>query len=525
MNSFSRALAPQFWPLACTVAAFIVLMAEIGGMATHGGLFAEDDAYYYLVIARNIAHSGVSTFDQQSLTNGYHPLWLAVLVFQRLVFGPSLFVTFVIEAMLVAAGLYLFLRQSPVNHGLFHVAFAAIFLALFNHLILTGMEVSLLVFCVGLFVRALGQPDRDRPRSGWLLGLAAAACIGARIDAAFFIVPALLAAPASRRNRMIGLAVLAALGAIYASYNWAMFGAALPVSSTIKSLGGVQINHPLLMQMSRAWSRSYFRSPYMFTLAALLASPLIIVLSKRDTVARTLATSASVGGVVFLAKLILLSSWVVWSWYNFAVLFPLLASYYALAPLAAGQIELWSVRMANPRLARTAITVAAAAGLLTLLGMALAALQRPFRHEVGYAQINRMAVARYGPVLAGARVAMGDRAGSFAMEYPGPVVQLEGLVNDKAYLRAVRHGDDVTPLLCARGVSYLVAYEADLGAYRRHQVRLFRPILTQFPGPTVTVDQKDEIGSVSDLAIWNGRNDYVDDNRLYIWRLGGCPRS
>ena len=40
----------------------------------HCWLFAEDDAYYYLVIARNIAHSGVSTFDQQSLTNGYHPL-------------------------------------------------------------------------------------------------------------------------------------------------------------------------------------------------------------------------------------------------------------------------------------------------------------------------------------------------------------------------------------------------------------------------------------------------------------------
>ena len=41
--------------------------------------------------------------------------------------------------------------------------------------------------------------------SGWLLGLAVAAGIGARIDAAFFIVPALLAAPASRARQLIGL--------------------------------------------------------------------------------------------------------------------------------------------------------------------------------------------------------------------------------------------------------------------------------------------------------------------------------
>lgn len=39
-----------------------------------------DDAYYYLQIARNIGQGKGSTFDGVHKTNGYHPLWLMVLV-------------------------------------------------------------------------------------------------------------------------------------------------------------------------------------------------------------------------------------------------------------------------------------------------------------------------------------------------------------------------------------------------------------------------------------------------------------
>jgi hypothetical protein len=42
-------------------------------------LIVPDDAFYYLQIARNLAATGQSTADGFSATNGYHPLWLAVL--------------------------------------------------------------------------------------------------------------------------------------------------------------------------------------------------------------------------------------------------------------------------------------------------------------------------------------------------------------------------------------------------------------------------------------------------------------
>lgn len=43
-------------------------------------VFTYDDAYYYFAIARNIASGHGSTFDGINLTNGYHPLWMLVSV-------------------------------------------------------------------------------------------------------------------------------------------------------------------------------------------------------------------------------------------------------------------------------------------------------------------------------------------------------------------------------------------------------------------------------------------------------------
>jgi hypothetical protein len=38
-----------------------------------------DDAFYYLVVGRNIATTGVSTFDGENLASGYHPAWMVLM--------------------------------------------------------------------------------------------------------------------------------------------------------------------------------------------------------------------------------------------------------------------------------------------------------------------------------------------------------------------------------------------------------------------------------------------------------------
>lgn len=508
-------LAAPGWPLACAILVFAVLMADLIGLSRHGGLFAEDDAYYYLVIARHIAETGVSTFDGQSLSNGYHPLWMAVLVLQNLVVGESLLVTFTIEALLISGALFMILRRAPVVDSPASVGFSVVFLVLMTPLVMRAMEISLAVFCIALLVEAI---ELAKARGdGWILGLACAAVVGARIDAAFFIAPILLFAPVSRRARLQALAVMAALGAVYGLANLAIFGAATPISSGIKSLGGLQLNHPLLHQLEQVFHGSETGSLYILMALAFAVSPVIARLARPDSVARTFAIGSAIGGAIYVAKLLFASSWVIWSWYNFALLFPMIAGLYVTVEL----LGRWRGGAAWPVWTVRAVGVA---GLGIALLLASKGLTRAFRVDTGYAAINDMAVARFAPVLRGQRVAMGDRAGSFARVYPGPVVQLEGLVNDKAYFAAVKRRDDVTQLLCDRGVRFVVDYEVDLPrTYGPHRIQIFRTVLTQAKGPTLVVHGADEVGRVSDLSHLDTQAPGDEpDNTLYLWRLR-CP--
>ncbi len=48
-----------------------------------------DDAFYYLIIARNFAQTGVPTFDGMHATNGFHPLWMLLLAAMHRIVGPD----------------------------------------------------------------------------------------------------------------------------------------------------------------------------------------------------------------------------------------------------------------------------------------------------------------------------------------------------------------------------------------------------------------------------------------------------
>jgi hypothetical protein len=505
------------WPGLCALFALGFFLATLFGKLRSGGVYVEDDAYYYLIVAKNLAATGASTFDQQTLTNGYHPLWLAVLVLQDLTIGPSLLATLVLQAVLLSGALFLMLRLAPPEHRVAQVGFTGLFALLIGSIGLNGMEVALWTFCLGLLltVAVWAAPD---PRRGLWVGAAAAACIGARIDSAFFVAPLLLALPIARPARAWAFAALSALGLVYALYNLVTFGAIMPISSTIKSLGGLQINHPMLAQMSPFDPRQHARF-YGVTLLALLASPALIVLSRPGTIGRALALASTLGGALYLAKLVFLSSWILWPWYNFAILFPLVAG---LLILPAHLDSVMSRVRDHPAGAwADRLSLAAALGGLALLGLlSIAAYLKPFRQDNDFAASNREAVRLYGGRLKGARVAMGDRSGSFAAAYPGPVSQLEGLVSDRTYLNALLGQSDPRALLCRRGVSYVVSYERDLGTYDRRDIALLRPNLTQYRAATLTVWRQDEIAHLPYRAAPAAAPLLPQDQRdLYIWRL------
>jgi len=132
--------------------------------------------------------------------------------------------------------------------------------------------------------------------------------------------------------------------------------------------------------------------------------------------------------------------------------------------------------------------------------------------------INAAALEAYGGRLNNSPIAMGDRAGNFAFIYGGSVEQIEGLANDRTFLTFLQKRADVKPLLCERGVRYVVAYEPDLGSYQAAHVDVIRPLLSQYTVPPIEVTRRDEVGHFSDLSRFDDKYG-TGSTHLYIWKL------
>lgn len=501
----------------CGVFAVIICLRLALQYLHAGTLYLEDDAYYYTVIARNISSTGVSTFDSQTLTNGYHPLWLLLLVAQDLTVGGSPYATVLIELSLTTVGLWLFLASFRTKAVLFQITYAVAFALLAWPMIVKGMEVSLLIFALGLFT-TLAVDRCEGQNNAVALGLATVLSTGARIDAAVFVIPTLLLVSGSVRRALPALVPLVFVGAVYAEANMYVFGLPFPVSGSIKSLGGLQLNRALLDQAGRFWNGPAKLTEALAFLNSFIGRPLVVfalaalvlAVVERRWKSRPLCLGYALGFLLFAFKLVALSSWAVWPWYSFSTIIGLSALFHVVDDYV------WTnaVRL-DPRL-----EIAATALVLLLAGWQIR--QAAARTEPSFEPVNLEAIAKFSPVFNGARVAMGDRAGSFAAHYAGPVTQLEGLVNDSTYLLAIQRQADIKPLLCSRGVRYVLSYQKDLGHYETTTVAALKHTLTHLPSPTLTFSHADEVGRISDLSRYENSAQDDGDDYLYAWRLSGC---
>jgi hypothetical protein len=308
-------------------------------------------------------------------------------------------------------------------------------------------------------------------------------------------------------------------GVIYALVNRVFFGLWLPVSGSIKSLGGLQFNRLLTSQMYEAWFstdprsivRNILSDPYLQQLMLLMLTPFIFMLTEKRGLARVLAISYAVGLLAYFGKLIFFSSWTVWTWYSYPLTFGVTAAFFAWVEISRGT-----------KLYQRAARPTAAAGIVLLSFIAGREVWKDHTSAWGYVQLNALA-AKQVEALGGGPVAMGDRAGAFAYLYHGPVFQLEGLVADKKYFEVVKGRGDLKDILCERGVRFIIDYEVDMGEYSEHAVEVFRPQLTSYEGPKVEVSRGDQVARIYDLTIYNNSDDGKGDTYIYIWRLAGCP--
>lgn len=484
----------------------------------------EDDASYYLGVARHVAAGEGSTFAGLVETNGYHPLWMLLLVpVARLVEDPATLVLAVVAlhgalwawSVREALALGRAIGCSVAVTGAALSAYAVLAL-LTGRLAFNGMEstllLPLLLLAVHLVVTA-GPGTADDRRLGVVL---AVVCL-TRLDAVVAVGPlALVAAtrdspsrssPPARSLVVARMAHLLgpAAGALaaYAGLNLVLFGTALPVSGSAKAAGAPFVNTEPLVQFLQAGD--VVGRPLWFGVVGLVLVAAAVAVTRTraagpgvDPAPRRLLAAVLalvVGQALLLVYLVVGTSFRVWPWYHYQLV--VFAFGAALLVLRAAA-DRW-----EPPVGRLA-PVAVAGLLLVVAAVGLRS------EDPAYAAAPPAAAWVREHLPADAVLAMGDRAGIFGLLADRPLLHLEGLVADVDTLHAVADGR-LTTAMREAGVDYYVRYGPPGAGEGAEAVgdcwRFDEPF--QGDGPTSTVTVCD-----ADLVL---RRD-APDGQLSIWR-------
>ena len=228
--------------LACITLAAVIIPALRA--AWFGVNRFQDDAFYYIVTARHFIESGTFSFDGVTATNGFQPLWMAIVVGLLKVSGahasPESVVFAVVAAektclvVAVACAVAFFVRaqraQMPWRTGF--LAIALVLLCPFYVVFEQGMETTLAALALVLALQCLVT---RRPVA---LGFALAFLFLCRLDSGVFIGLPILAWVVVQHDWPARIKVISALPLLVAiacdvAINFAMTGHTVPISGAM----------------------------------------------------------------------------------------------------------------------------------------------------------------------------------------------------------------------------------------------------------------------------------------------------
>jgi hypothetical protein len=453
-------------PIGLLLAAAAGLFARFHAAGNGFLAFYEDDFFYYLRIAQQIAAGKHSTYDGVHLTNGYHPFWMLVILALTRLFGTGVAFFYALQSLLVACVLatYLlcartFVTIAPRAAWLPQLVAAALAT---SELMLAsgGMEVALAIPLIAALVYYRLCRFTWTPSRSFFLGLLGAAVVLARLDAAILVTSMAVFdllwsrnVPSLQRLRCSAAFLCgAAPVALYLALNELWFHTLMPVSGEAKQM---RFHHwPSLMM----FSRHTFSPPerYFLVFPWLLATiaSLIILLCCPQWRGRLRGSIPCLLALLlfpflFVAALSVLSDWPIWSWYAY----PLVAS-----GMGASALLLAADSSLAERVVRALRWPALTLLVLVWFTFVVSRWDNARRSDkVGYSiYLEAVDIAHFDRTHPGV-YAMGDRAGTPGYLLHEPLIQLEGLVMDKAFLANIRNQRPLADVLREDGVRYYIA--------------------------------------------------------------------
>ena len=204
--------------------------------------YFHDDFFYYLGIAEQFVANGRFTFDGINLTNGFHPLWMFLIIALKAIFSSEtqfFLAVYLLSQILCLAGAVGLVRilqsQNLAPSRVFAPALLYFFL---GSLISQGMETALVFALFPFFLGfSLELLNRDaRPAQVFLWGLLASTLVLSRLDIVIFVgLIGLLISLLRLRigmRQMTAFLVLAGIGSLplglYLGWNLYAFGELMP---------------------------------------------------------------------------------------------------------------------------------------------------------------------------------------------------------------------------------------------------------------------------------------------------------
>lgn len=471
--------------------------------------FHYDDAFYYFKVAQNIVAGLGPTFDGTGPTNGFHPLWMLLLLpVYALSGGDGLLalrgVLMLVGGLLVlSAGVYFWAARRAFGPA---AAWAGVGVWLFLpplylRLSAGGMESAVSVAALLLFwaLQAEGQRRERMADPRWVLavGVAAALVMLARLDNAIVVaVVGLLwlwrwwRAKVGRR-RLVALALAYGLPGLvgvggFLLWSRMVVGTWLPVSSQVKMWWGSLVDTPYGRAMRyrilrtlarlarpRAWPQVDWSALGLMAIVAVAGMALLIALpAAARQWPRAVAwlrrralvgmTSGAVVHYVYLQVGSGLSPLRSWYW----------TAEWVTALLWLSALLVWALwgRPADPHWVRTIMVLAGVGFALWMWGTYLPHREtlHPYLHQARWVKAHTEPGAVIGAAGSGA-------LGYFVQDRR--VLNLDGLIAPVAYLRALQQGQGVA-YLQRQGLRYVVGafWLTKLAPYRMIFANRLEPV-------------------------------------------------
>jgi hypothetical protein len=476
----------------------------------------EDDAYYYLVIARNVAFGHGVTADGLSPTNGFQPLWMWSLVpLAWLTGGDTAWLLgaaqlaevlmFCASGALLCALLRAQLGLAPALFGM-----AVLLFPRFLNVLVCGLESGLAVLVGVLLIAELWrggalrspEPSRSDARAGALFGLLflarldsvflAFACAVAVVGVGLLTGPAPLGARIARGVRK-GLAVFwpaPLLAAPYLAWNLLAFGHLVPISGALKT------SHSEL-----AFMPGNVTPTYLALIAVTLAAAALELRRGGDRVLGRALAALGAGCALQALHSMVFMTWGVFTW-HFALFIPIGAVGVAVLARAV------AARAARA-LVRAGLAVVAL-GLVAAQAYAFSRLTQTFTYAGREA--GRW-VARSLP--ADAVLGMKD-SGAFSYFAERKVMNMDGVANSFEYQETLCRGG-LAEFLARRGVQYVAQHsvppDVAAGAYESYT----QPYPCHFAGGrdgSLTFRREQEVFRGTPYLAYGG-----SEHQLIIWRI------